>query len=579
MGQSNSTFSRPEPVKQSSPPVPPLAPPLPSLEDLRNVPLRVLASIGKALGDLGVTIVAYSKPMIASIPGLKESTRPLPPLPLQPPPPPPSTLSQLLSWSRKNPRKTVLAVTLLSAVAVGGSIAYKAGEIYLQQLKRTRVIRGSDGSKREVIVLTNVDTIESIEMALELEARGFIVFVGVPDQAWADKVLSWDRSDIHPIVVQNPYGVTDIENFVHSVSFFLQDRNSVLLGRRMGPVSPESSPKLASTATTATTATTRRRASPGSSPKLTTAAEMSSPVLSTSSSFMLLEEDETSSPPSIADIPMSTNTEQSHEYAQQKIVQSSSITTNSEPLFRLSAVIIYPHLSLQGPIETLDIKVWRHCLDVNVTGTILISQQFLPLLKHTTMLSGSSDKFRNPRLIFITSAITGNLGLPYQSAVCASHHAIGSIVDSLRREVDFQGINIVSLKPGVPDDTSSSSSNHKTDARQQQEEYFKRISSLSSSPLSSSFKLAIELLKEAWFRTKQPSTSDALCEAVFNAVVAIRPAVSQAVGRGSSAYSFVGWAAPTRILDWAIQRAAIRAHPTNSVAASTVGLSATSTSP
>lgn len=58
---------------------------------------------------------------------------------------------------------------------------------------------------------------------------------------------------------------------------------------------------------------------------------------------------------------------------------------------------------------------------------------------------------RSPRLIFISSAITGSIGFPFQSAICASHHAVESIADSLRREVKSQGIDVVCLRPGIAD--------------------------------------------------------------------------------------------------------------------------------
>lgn len=51
----------------------------------------------------------------------------------------------------------------------------------------------------------------------------------------------------------------------------------------------------------------------------------------------------------------------------------------------------------------------------------------------------------------LSSAVTGSIGFPYQSAICASHHAINSIADSLRREVKPHGIDVVCLRPGIAD--------------------------------------------------------------------------------------------------------------------------------
>jgi len=37
---------------------------------------------------------------------------------------------------------------------------------------------------------------------------------------------------------------------------------------------------------------------------------------------------------------------------------------------------------LVEPIERLDVEAWRSCLDTNVTGTIQVTQQLLPLVRN-----------------------------------------------------------------------------------------------------------------------------------------------------------------------------------------------------
>ncbi|KAF9939227.1 hypothetical protein BGZ65_011237 [Modicella reniformis] len=399
MGQSNST------PKNSSPPPTPPPPPagtaVSSLDGLRNASQWVLSSTNKALGVLGGAIVSVAKPVVASIPvpGRKGSSLP--------PAPPPSLSSQMVTWIRKNAGKTLLGTLLLGVAVVAGSIAYKSGKAYHRELKKLRVVRGADGSKREVIVITNGASIEGMVLALDLDNRGFIVFVCVPDSSRADEILSWKRADIHPVIVP------DLSNE-----------------------------------------------------------------------------------------------------------------------------------TLTGSIESLDVEAWRSCMDANVTGTIQAIQQFLPLLKRTLSLRRPR---RSPRLILVTSTITGNIGLPYQSATCASQHAILSIADSLRREVQHWGIDVVCLKKGIftTGGSRSDKSNKTVDNKPEQP----GLACWRVSPL--------EMLKSMF---KQPSTSEALCEATFDVVIATRPETSRAVGFGSLAYSFVGWIAPNRVLDWSIRRTSMARH-------------------
>ncbi|KAF9111184.1 hypothetical protein BGX27_005300 [Mortierella sp. AM989] len=512
MGQSNSTLANSLPFQPSQ-----SSSSMPSLEDIRDVPQKILSKTNKALGYLGGTIASIAKPVISSLPGRKKS----PPVPMLPPPPPPSVASQLILWIRKNPGKAILGAVFISTAVIGGSLAYTAGRAHRRQMKKQRVIRGADKTKRELVVVTNVATTEGAILALHLDECGFIVFVGVPDQAKADEVIGWGRADIHPIVIDDPSNPSDLDNLITRVSSFLNEHNGISQGAYEGIVSSN-------------VGEIARSSTPS----------LPSPVFSTSSSFMLVEDEaptSSSSDASRAEAEARKNISVSPQ--QQNIEKCYS----SEPPFRLSAVIINPHEAVLGSIENLDVEAWRQSLDTNVTGTIMVIQRLLPFLKNTLTLLTPR---RSPRVILITSAITGNIGLPNQSAICASHHALTSVADSLRREIQHKGIDVISLRLGIMElSRSTISRKAKIDTNAGSVGLF-----------LSSYSNPIEVLKSAF---KQPLISQALCEATLNAIVDTNPAISQAVGRKSFLYSFVGWAAPRRAIDWSIRRASVRAHSVN----------------
>ncbi|KAF8941263.1 hypothetical protein BGZ58_000548 [Dissophora ornata] len=461
---------------------------MPSLEELRDVPHRILASTNKALADLGGTIVSIAKPVMASIPGRNGNS--LPPAPLIPPPPPPSVSSQIVLWQKS--------------------------------------------------VVTNVATIEGYTLSLDLHARGFIVFVAVQDQAKADEVHSWGKAHIHPVIVPDLSEVSikmkakDVEVLVAEVSAYLDEVNGALIRTQPHSGTPSDAAPV----------------------DILTPPAFNSPVFSSSSSFMLVEEEE-----HVSTSLTSNAQSMEEELSSSKHVDHpkfASSFSNTEPLYRLTAVIINPDRTDTGSIENLDVENWRRCFDINVTGTIQIAHHMLPLLNRTLALP--EPKRRSPRVIFITSAITSNFGLPYQSAACASHHAIASIADSLRREVQHKGIDVVSLKAGIPGlyRTKEGPIFHGLDMNW----YFGPYIELLHWWVN-----PIKMLKSAF---QQPATSEELCDAVFNAVMATRPAITQTVGKSGFAYSFVGWAAPSRVVDWSIRRAAVGSRPDTSGSMSTI---------
>ncbi|KAI7827107.1 hypothetical protein BC939DRAFT_445787 [Gamsiella multidivaricata] len=484
MGQTNSTLAHSPPPPPPPPPPPSSSssssPKMPSLEDLRDIPQRILATTNKALGDIGGTLVSIAKPVVSSLPGRKGSS---PPAPLLPPPPPPSFSSQALLWTRRNAGRIALGTVLLGVAVVVGSMANKARRNYRRQKSKLRVVRAADGSRREIIVVTNVATIEGEALALSLEERGFIVFVGVPNESAAEETHGWGRPDIHPVIVTD---YSDFEALADAVSGFLEKQNYALQEASLSEAEAASE--------------------------------------SSSSSFMLVG-NEHLPPPLVND----TKIERADG---QDTMNVSNLSIS--PLFRLSAVVINPQEAVVGSIDTVSVLAWRRCLDINVTGTILTTQLFLSLFKSNPTLPAPR---RSPRLIFITSVITGTIGLPRQSALCASHHAITSIADSLRREVQHKGIDVVCLRAGIME--SSRQLKPKPVAANVGA---LEVWSWSANP--------VELLKSTF---RQPSTSQALCDATFDALMAPKPALSQLIGHASYVYSFVGWAVPNRVIDKSIQ--------------------------
>jgi NAD(P)-dependent dehydrogenase (short-subunit alcohol dehydrogenase family) len=87
------------------------------------------------------------------------------------------------------------------------------------------------------------------------------------------------------------------------------------------------------------------------------------------------------------------------------------------------------------PVEGSDIARWRHTLDVNVTGTYLVTREVLPLM-------GAGGRIVN------ISSVLGRFGVPGYTAYCASKHAVIGFTRALALEVVSRSITVNAVCPG-----------------------------------------------------------------------------------------------------------------------------------
>lgn len=113
------------------------------------------------------------------------------------------------------------------------------------------------------------------------------------------------------------------------------------------------------------------------------------------------------------------------------------------------AVATYGHLDtwvhaaavgVYAPLETVPLDDFRRVVDINIMGYVHGIQAALPHLR------------REGRGAFIAvSSIEASVAMPLQSAYVASKHAVEGLVDTLRRELRYEGvpISVTSVRPAV----------------------------------------------------------------------------------------------------------------------------------
>ena len=100
-------------------------------------------------------------------------------------------------------------------------------------------------------------------------------------------------------------------------------------------------------------------------------------------------------------------------------------------------------IAVPGPLLHLDIDEFRHQLEVNVTGQLIVTQAFVPLL-----MAQPTHK-EGPGRIVMISSVGGKNASPFVGAYNASKFALEGLSESLRRELMLFGIDVIVVAPGA----------------------------------------------------------------------------------------------------------------------------------
>lgn len=108
----------------------------------------------------------------------------------------------------------------------------------------------------------------------------------------------------------------------------------------------------------------------------------------------------------------------------------------------LAGLVNNAGIAVAGPLIHLPIADFRHQLDVNLTGQLMVTQAFAPLLGVDRSLAGT------PGRIVMISSVSGRAGSPFVGPYAASKFGLEGLSESLRRELMLYGIDVVIVGPG-----------------------------------------------------------------------------------------------------------------------------------
>lgn len=99
-------------------------------------------------------------------------------------------------------------------------------------------------------------------------------------------------------------------------------------------------------------------------------------------------------------------------------------------------------VAVAGPILHLPLDEFRQQIEVNLTGVVAVTQAFAPLLR-------AEDGQGRPGRIVNISSVGGKNANPFMAPYCASKFAIEGLSESLRRELQIFGIDVIVVAPGA----------------------------------------------------------------------------------------------------------------------------------
>jgi NAD(P)-dependent dehydrogenase (short-subunit alcohol dehydrogenase family) len=109
----------------------------------------------------------------------------------------------------------------------------------------------------------------------------------------------------------------------------------------------------------------------------------------------------------------------------------------------LSGLVNNAGIAVPGPLLHLEIDNFEHQLTVNITGQLIVTQAFAPLLGVDRSRTGA------PGRIVMISSVGGKNAMPFLGAYSASKFALEGMAESLRRELMPFGIDVIIVAPGT----------------------------------------------------------------------------------------------------------------------------------
>jgi NAD(P)-dependent dehydrogenase (short-subunit alcohol dehydrogenase family) len=197
----------------------------------------------------------------------------------------------------------------------------------------------------------------------------------------------------------------------------------------------------------------------------------------------------------------------------------------------LAGLVNNAGISVDVPLECVDIDALRRQLEVNSVAPAAVTQAFLPLLRRA-----------RGRVVNVSS-VNGRVASPFSGPYCMSKFALEAFTDCLRQELADWGMHVASVEPGAIETAMWD--------KARQYDWTAEAS-----------KQHLDLYGAAYraFRKFEAQNAvgavpcDAVSKAIFHALTARRPRTRYLVGRDAQLYGRLAQIFPDRFVDWVTRK-------------------------
>lgn len=109
----------------------------------------------------------------------------------------------------------------------------------------------------------------------------------------------------------------------------------------------------------------------------------------------------------------------------------------------LSGLVNSAGVAIPGPALLQPLPEWREQIDTDLLGPLVVTRAFSPLLGTETGRGGP------PGRVVMMSSIAGAIGQPFMSGYVAAKHGLEGLSDTLRRELQLFGIDVIVVGPAT----------------------------------------------------------------------------------------------------------------------------------
>ena len=109
----------------------------------------------------------------------------------------------------------------------------------------------------------------------------------------------------------------------------------------------------------------------------------------------------------------------------------------------LAGLVNNAGVAVAGPLLHLPIEEWRKQLEVNLTGVVIATQAFAPLVGARTPAGGKPGRIVN------IGSVGGRNANPFMAPYCTTKFGLEGMSESLRRELLPFGVDVIVVAPGA----------------------------------------------------------------------------------------------------------------------------------